>query len=93
MKVACRQSNICIKSNNPKFKYKFKQAGVPLEVEESHLDKLLMNGDFHISDKELEKKEIPKKVKKTEKTFEEELIEIKGIGKKNSERHNYSLSK
>ncbi len=82
MKVASKQSNICIKSNNPKFKYRFKQADIPLEVEDEHLDKILMNGDFYISDKELEKRENPNKKEKKEKSWEEELIEIKGIGKK-----------
>lgn len=82
MKIACKQSNICIKSNNPSFKYKFKQSGVPLEVEDSHVEKILRNKDFYLSDKEVEKNIIPKKDKVDEKSWEEELIEIKGVGKK-----------
>ena len=82
MKIACKQANVCIKSNNPKFKYRFKKAGDPVEVEEEHVEKILMNGDFYESDKpipqvpEKEKEEVP------EKTWEEELIEINGVGKK-----------
>ena len=82
MKIACVQSNICIKSNNPSFKYKFKESDITLEIEEPHVEKILRNKDFYESDKEVEKKVIKQNKEKSEKSWEEELIEIKGIGKK-----------
>ena len=82
MKIASKESNICIKSNNPNFKYKFKLAGTPIDVETEHAEKILKNSTFYESDKEIEKKEIKQKKEKLEKSWEEELIEIKGIGKK-----------
>lgn len=85
MKIASIQSNICIKSNNPKFKYKFKQADVPLEVEESHIKKILANKDFYESDAQIPEEPKKSKKPKKEKTWMEELMEINGIGKKTAE--------
>ena len=76
MKIACKQSNICIKSNVPKFKYRFKEADVPIEVEDEHTEKILLNSDFYKSDKKIAT--VPEKVKKSvpkKKTWKEELEE------------------
>ena len=82
MRIACKQSNICIKSNIPNFKYRFGKADVPLEVDDDHAEKILMNGDFYESDKAI--KPVPEKVKQLvpEKTWSDELQEINGIGEK-----------
>ena len=87
MKIASKSSNICIKSVNPHFKYRFKEAGVPISVEESHIEKILRNSDFYESDKaiKLVTKPTKKGEKRKEKTFKEELIEINGIGIKTAE--------
>lgn len=82
MKIACKQSNICIKSNNPNFKYRFTEADIPLEVEEAHVDKILLNSDFYKSEKDVKIPAIPEKKELTKKSWHDELIEIKGIGKK-----------
>lgn len=73
MRIACKSSGLCIKSNNPQFKYHFKKAGTPVEVKESDVAKILLNTDFYESDKPVPiKKEIIKKEVEKE-TWEEEL--------------------
>ena len=73
MKIASKSSNICIKSNYPKFKYHFKESGVPVEVSEEHVTNILLNSDFYESDKSVKtnKKSVKKIIKK--KSWEEEL--------------------
>ena len=75
MKIASKSSNICIKSNYPKFKYHFKESGIPLEVSEEHVEKILMNSDFYESNKSTKKNETIKKKVIKKKTWEEELGE------------------
>ena len=87
VKIASKVSGVKIKSNHPRFQYMFNKADSPLEVKESHADKILKNSTFYISDKEIPKK--PKKVvhkaSKQEKSWLQTLIEVKGIGKKTAE--------
>ena len=83
MKIACKAAYVCIKSNVPKFKYHFKEADVPVEVEDEHTEKILLNSDFYKSDKKVSAvPEKPKKVGTLKKTWNEELQEIDGIGEK-----------
>ena len=74
MQICSKEKGLCVKSSFPKFKYRFKEANVPVEIEESHVEKILKNPTFYEAGKE--------NVKKPEKTWEEELIELNGIGKK-----------
>ena len=82
MKIECKSSYICIKSNNPKFKYKFGEAGVPINVEDAHAEKILLNTDFYESYKDIPVKKEKKKKEIKTKSFNDELIEINGIGEK-----------
>lgn len=47
MKICSKQSGLVIKSNFPKFKYKFPKADEPVEVDEKHTDKILRNPTFY----------------------------------------------
>ncbi len=47
MKICSKQSGLVIKSNFPKFKYKFPKADEPIEVDEKHTDKILLNSTFY----------------------------------------------
>ena len=76
MKIACKSSNICIKSVNPHFKYRFGESGVPLEISEDHVEKILMNSDFYESDKPIPKKKVVKKETVKKQTWEEELSNL-----------------
>jgi hypothetical protein len=80
MKIASKVPGLRVRSSFPNFNYYFEEADVPLEVEESHTEKILKNSNFYESDK------IPKKVNKTpQKPWKEELSDINGIGKKTVE--------
>ena len=62
MKIASKQP--CkLKSNSPKFNYKWKEADEPIEVKEEHTEKVLRNPNFYESNKE-----VKKEVKSTKKT-------------------------
>ncbi len=64
MKIVCKASDICIKSVNPNFKYRFGKEGIPVEVEESHVKKILMNKDFCKSEEKAKVEKIVEKVSK-----------------------------
>lgn len=74
MEICSKEKGLCIKSSFPKFKYRFPEINVPVEVEDAHVEKILKNPTFYIAGKE--------DVKIKEKTWEEKLIEINGIGEK-----------
>ncbi len=75
MLIECKESNICIKSHMPKFKYKFGKAGEPVEVHKDHIEKVLANPNFTKSKKKLKSVPEKKKVPVPEKTWKEELKE------------------
>ncbi len=85
MKIACKVSNVCIKSNVPSFKYRFAEAHVPIEVDDKHSEKILRNGDFYESNANVQKTGNPGKKTVDKKTWREELIEINGIGEKTAD--------
>lgn len=85
MKIASKQHNLCIISTNPRFKYNFKKADVPLEIKESHTEKILKNKNFYVSDKPIKVKKVAQIKPKDKITWSEELEAIKGIGKKRAE--------
>lgn len=76
MKIASKVSDICIKSTYPHFKYRFGKAGIPLEVDSDHSEKILMNDDFYESDKEIPIKKVVKKKQTKKITWEEELSNL-----------------
>ena len=85
IKVAHNTPGIRVNSVKPGFKYTF-EAGIPIEMPESHAKKILKNTDFYISDKPIKKgKRVIFKGQKQEKPWFQELEEIKGIGKKSAE--------
>lgn len=47
MKICSKQKGLVIKSQNPKFKYRFPEADTPVEVEDSHSEKILLNPTFY----------------------------------------------
>ena len=76
--ICSKQSGLRLYSSRPNFNYFFREADVPIEVQESHAKKILRNPDFYIF-----KGKVPKKTKKVaEDGWKQELEEIKGIGKK-----------
>ena len=79
MKIASKQPGLCVKSNYPKFKYKFPVADEPVEVDEDHVEKVLLNSNFYETNKSMKKKETkPKNVEK-KKTWHDELCELKEL--------------
>lgn len=81
MKIASKQGNVRVFSSNPSFTYFFKDADVPVEIQESHAEKILRNPDFYEFEGEL-----PKETKKVHPDgWKQELEAIKGIGKKTSD--------
>ena len=86
VKIASKTSGVSIRSVRPRFKYTFKKADVPLEIKGSHSEKILKNSNFYLSDKPIEKPEkVAQKPLKQEKSWLQELEDIKGIGKKSAE--------
>lgn len=73
VKIASKQPEVRVRSSNPSFVYTFKEADVPVEVKESHVEKILENPNFYISGKE----------PVVQKDVFDDLLEIKGVGKKN----------
>ena len=47
MKICSSQPGLVVKSSFPKFKYRFPEADVPVEVEGSHSKKILKNSTFY----------------------------------------------
>ena len=83
VKICSKQAGVSISSIKPSFKYNFKNADEPLEVEESHTSKILNNKNFYRDIGKIMQK-APENLPKNPKTicFKEELEKIKGIGKK-----------
>lgn len=83
IKIASKTAKIRIFSNSPSFQYSFEQADIPQQVDKEHSEKILKNDNFYISDKSLPKpKKMAEKQPNNEKTWSEELNDIKGIGNK-----------
>lgn len=78
MLVASKQGGVRIFSSNPSFNYFFQEANTPIEVEDSHVEKILRNLDFYIYKGKVHSK-------KQNDIWKQELEAIKGIGKKTSE--------
>lgn len=82
MKIASKVKGIKVNSTRPRFTYYFANDN-PIEMPESHAEKLLRNSTFYISDKQVEKpKKALQKAPIKEKPWLQELEDIKGIGKK-----------
>ena len=47
MKICSKQANLVIKSNFPKFKYRFPKADVIVDVDDKHVKKILENYTFY----------------------------------------------
>lgn len=76
MEICSKQAGVIIISSNPNFKYKFKKANESIDVKKEHVEKILRNPTFYEAGKEsVELIDVTKE-------FEDELIEINGIGKK-----------
>lgn len=75
VKISSKQPEVRIRSSYPSFFYFFKDADVPVEVEESHAEKILSNSNFYISDGKVS----------NQKDELDDLLKIKGVGKKNVE--------
>lgn len=51
MKIASKQKGVKIRSANPSFNYRFREADVPIDVPEEHAKKILRNPTFYKWDK------------------------------------------
>jgi len=83
IKVASDVSGITVISVIPNFNYYFAKAEEPIEMPESHAEKILRNSSFYLSDKSIKKeKKTISEGSKRGKSWIKELEEIKGIGEK-----------
>ena len=85
IKVASKISGLNVSSVKPAFKYTFGEVGYPREMPENHAKKILKNSDFYMSDRSVkkEKKALQNKPKQ-DKTWFQEIEEIKGVGEKSA---------